>query len=263
MKTQLNDLAATITDTEVLRPLVVRCLAAAPEAFWTAAASSTGKYHPSYALGEGGLIRHTRAVFEVVEYLLHAEGDALTAKQADRLRAAALLHDVLKQQDGQQHTSFTHPLQAAELLRVQAREMPEEVRAQAVGEAAAVAAIVAAHHGRWNTNEKYNKGVRLPLPTAPEQKILHYADFLASRKDILVGMPERVYPGEFCTIPKGTAVKHAFFPGGFFSEVDMENGRCERVWMDGDGELMARVEYGSEVYDVPVCVVRTSGRAVM
>ena len=29
-----------------------------PSYFFTIAASSTGKYHPQYALGEGGLLRH-------------------------------------------------------------------------------------------------------------------------------------------------------------------------------------------------------------
>ena len=32
-----------------------------PDYFFHIAASSTGKYHPQYALGDGGLIRHTKA----------------------------------------------------------------------------------------------------------------------------------------------------------------------------------------------------------
>ena len=31
-----------------------------PDYFFHEAASSTGKYHPSYALGDGGLVRHTK-----------------------------------------------------------------------------------------------------------------------------------------------------------------------------------------------------------
>jgi hypothetical protein len=30
-----------------------------PEQFWTASASTTGKFHPSFSVGEGGLLRHT------------------------------------------------------------------------------------------------------------------------------------------------------------------------------------------------------------
>jgi hypothetical protein len=32
-----------------------------PDYFFKVPASSTGKYHPSFALGEGGLYRHVRA----------------------------------------------------------------------------------------------------------------------------------------------------------------------------------------------------------
>ena len=31
-----------------------------PDYFFEVPASSTGKYHPSYSLGEGGLLRHTK-----------------------------------------------------------------------------------------------------------------------------------------------------------------------------------------------------------
>ena len=33
-----------------------------PDYFFHEAASSTGKYHPKYALGDGGLLRHTKLV---------------------------------------------------------------------------------------------------------------------------------------------------------------------------------------------------------
>ena len=36
-----------------------------PEYFFEVAASSTGKYHPVYALGVGGLVRHTIAAVEI------------------------------------------------------------------------------------------------------------------------------------------------------------------------------------------------------
>lgn len=43
-----------------LRKLVELSLQSAPDYFFTIPASSTGKYHPQYALGEGGLVRHTK-----------------------------------------------------------------------------------------------------------------------------------------------------------------------------------------------------------
>ena len=37
-----------------------------PEYIWHVGASSTGKYHPAYSLGEGGLMRHQVAVVKLL-----------------------------------------------------------------------------------------------------------------------------------------------------------------------------------------------------
>ena len=49
-----------IADSNV-RDFVSTALDQVPDYFFTMAASTTGKYHPTYALGEGGLARHTKA----------------------------------------------------------------------------------------------------------------------------------------------------------------------------------------------------------
>ena len=36
-----------------------------PEYFYTIPASSTGKYHPDFASGEGGLVRHTKVAVRI------------------------------------------------------------------------------------------------------------------------------------------------------------------------------------------------------
>ena len=38
---------------------------ALPDYFFMVAASSTGKYHPSFSLGEGGLERHTKVAVRI------------------------------------------------------------------------------------------------------------------------------------------------------------------------------------------------------
>ena len=48
-----------------IRKFVEDFLNQVPEYFFNVAASSTGKYHPDYALGEGGLIRHTKAATRI------------------------------------------------------------------------------------------------------------------------------------------------------------------------------------------------------
>ena len=44
-----------------------------PEYIWRVPASSTGKYHPAYSLGEGGLMRHQVAVVRFLNFFLELE----------------------------------------------------------------------------------------------------------------------------------------------------------------------------------------------
>lgn len=53
-----------IKDTN-LRDFIAICLDNAPDYFFEMPASSTGKYHPEYTLGEGGLVRHTKAAVAI------------------------------------------------------------------------------------------------------------------------------------------------------------------------------------------------------
>lgn len=63
-------------------------------AFFTVPASSTGKYHPDFANGDGGLVRHTVAVVEIADTL--GELHEFTARQRSIVVIAALLHDACK-----------------------------------------------------------------------------------------------------------------------------------------------------------------------
>ena len=52
-----------------------------PEYFFYVPASSTGKYHPEYAIGTGGLVRHTKAMAKIaidvlgLEYLQYTQAE--------------------------------------------------------------------------------------------------------------------------------------------------------------------------------------------
>ena len=41
-----------------------------PDYFFTTAASSTGKYHPAFAAGEGGLLRHSKAAAYILNEII-------------------------------------------------------------------------------------------------------------------------------------------------------------------------------------------------
>ena len=58
-----------IKNERIKRSLVIM-LDKLPDYFYEVPASSTGKYHPEYALGKGGLVRHTKAAIRIAKELL-------------------------------------------------------------------------------------------------------------------------------------------------------------------------------------------------
>ena len=155
-----------------------------PDYFFTVAASSTGKYHPQYALGDGGLVRHTKAVMRFANYLLSLEHNqnAFSADERDCIIVACLLHDGWKHGDkGGSYTTHEHPLVASEWVRTSELLngiIPQEQRNL-------IADGISSHMGQWNTAKRGSK-VILPKPETEIQKFIHMCDYLASRKDIEV-----------------------------------------------------------------------------
>ena len=49
-----------------IKEFTEKVLLEVPDYFFQIGASSTGKYHPSYTLGEGGLVNHTKAAVRIV-----------------------------------------------------------------------------------------------------------------------------------------------------------------------------------------------------
>lgn len=182
MKTKLDTEIALITN-KGIRALVRATLDACPSCFWTMPAATTGKYHPAISLGEGGLIRHTRAVVRLCCHLCHMADIAPGTCDRDIILAAAILHDCCKKYDTEKYTAFMHPQRAADLLWQQATLLAagkeDALRAAA---ARSIGAIIACHMGRWNVDPR--TGEQLPTPLTPMQRLVHTADYLASRKDL-------------------------------------------------------------------------------
>ena len=150
-----------ITDVE-LRVRVIKVLEGADDRHETEPASSTGKYHPDFAHGEGGLVRHTKAVVFMVNELCRARADL----DQNCLIAAAILHDMHKYKEVGKYTCHEHPF----LMAGDASE---------AGLPAAIVFAIESHMGRWNTSPR--SSVVLPVPSDDFQWLLHYADYLASR----------------------------------------------------------------------------------
>lgn len=163
-----------LINNDEIRATTARLLEGAPEYFWSVAASSSGKYHPAYALGEGGLVRHVKAAVKFANHLFVISD--FTEKEQDYIISALLLHDILKHgRDGDVgRTVFEHPILAAEYIRENTSGEYAEV----------VSSLVSTHMGQWTTS-KYSSEV-LQAPQTKLQKFVHECDYLASRKDIEV-----------------------------------------------------------------------------
>lgn len=168
---------------EEVRNCVIEVLKHINDKFYHAAASSTGKYHPDYALGDGGLYRHTRAAVKIANDLLSLEWykDLFTDESKDIIIAALILHDTCKSGKNwdSKYTMHTHPIQAADLI--------EEVTGgtEYHGTGIQIARLVATHMGQWNEPRRWNKyddRTILPKPEAEDEFFVHLCDYLASRK---------------------------------------------------------------------------------
>ena len=147
-----------------------------PDYFFTIPAASTGKYHPAFAQGDGGLVRHTKAAVRMAYELYGIYKFPQHTK--DLIIMALVLHDSVKK--GIEETKWTlhdHPLIACEFIRNNKSELKlndDDIEF--------VCGCISGHMGKFNTCDYSD--VILPLPKTPEQKFVHMCDFLASRKVI-------------------------------------------------------------------------------
>ena len=142
----------------------------APEYFFHDAASSSGKYHPCFDLGDGGVMRHSLLVAYFANQIATAWG--MTQREIDLATAAGLLHDIIKRgPEGGDHTVFEHPLYAARFVRDM---FPNDTDMEEV------ASAIESHMGKWNTS-KYSDTI-LPVPESKIQLCISAADMIASRK---------------------------------------------------------------------------------
>ena len=153
-----------------------------PEYFFHEAASSTGKYHPDYALGEGGLLRHSKAAMRIGYELLEnpSIGDKYTSREKDLMLMSLLVHDGLKRGiEGEKHTRFDHPIIMANFIVDNYKEIGlSEEDAKFMGD------VIKTHMGPWTTD--YNGNEILEKPKTKYQNFVHMCDYLASRKCLLV-----------------------------------------------------------------------------
>ena len=150
-----------------------------PDYFFEVAASSTGKYHPEFSLGEGGLLRHTKVAVRIAYELLSDPciGDKYTNREKDLMLIALTMHDGVKHGiPEEKYTRADHPLLVSKLIRENQTKLKMSSK-----DVDFICSIIETHMGPWNTHP-YTKEEILPVPKDKYQNFVHMCDYLASRK---------------------------------------------------------------------------------
>lgn len=149
-----------------------------PDYFFVIPASSTGKYHPEFTLGDGGLVRHVKVATRIAYDLLNnpSLGAKFTDTEKDIMLMAIILHDGLK--SGLTHnryTQFDHPLLIKNYIidNQDKLDLTKE-------EKDLLCSVIETHMGPWTTDYFGNEVLR--KPQTETELFVHMCDYLASRK---------------------------------------------------------------------------------
>lgn len=181
MKSDVFKKELELIENKEIRKLVKKLINQLPKYFFEIPASSTGKYHPQYTLGEGGLVRHTRAAVTIANELLNLDMYKSVKKKKDVVIGALLLHDGLKKGlKEEKYTCEDHPVLIHDFIL---KKFPNNEVAKEIS------GLVLTHMGQWNKSYKEKKPL-FPVPKTNIQKFVHLCDYLASRKCLEVSLEE-------------------------------------------------------------------------
>ena len=151
-----------------------------PDYFFEVPASSTVKYHPSFALGSGGLVRHTKVSVRMAVEMFNDESitGAYSNNEKDLMIVGLLVHDGLKSGlEKETYTRFDHPILICNYIKDNKDKLNFTDK-----EIMFLTSVISSHMGPWNTNSYSD--VVLPKPETSRQRFVHMCDYLASRKVI-------------------------------------------------------------------------------
>ena len=142
--------------------------------FFSVGASSTGRFHPNFTKGEGGLIRHTKSVVLFCEELLRLNTYAYMRNiYKDYARVACLLHDTCKY--GTENLDKSCYKNHGALAADRVSKVWEEFFNEPCPDMLTMA--IRSHMGQWTENKE-------DRPFTNLDRLVHLADYIASRSFI-------------------------------------------------------------------------------
>lgn len=164
-----------------------------PDYFWEIGASSSGKYHPQFSQGEGGLVRHTKAVVMFAEELLRMSSYMyMSDEHKDYVIMACIVHDTCKygSEDFDKEEYKDHAVNAS--VNVNGAWFDY------FGENASefFLSAIRCHMGQWSEREN--------RPFTNIDRCVHMADYMASRS--FIDIPQ--ISEEWCKVYEELEVSH-------------------------------------------------------
>lgn len=144
-----------------------------PSYFWEIGASSSGRYHPKFSQGEGGLVRHTKAVVMFAEELLRMSSYMyMSEEHKDFVIMACILHDTCKYgtRDYNKEYYKDHARNAVSLVN------EAWYNYFGVNASEFFLSAIRCHMGQWSERED--------RPFTNIDRCVHMADYMASRNFI-------------------------------------------------------------------------------
>lgn len=163
----------------LVKKLTKEVIKHADDWFFIEPASSSGKYHPQFALEAGGLVMHTKAVVYFLKELLRSELFPIDEYHQDMLILSAIAHDIKKYGENSNtgHTVKNHP----ELASIYIEKINKEKKIlKNNNDIEYIKKCIITHMGIWGDIK----------PESEDERLLHIADLLASRKEIDIKFSE-------------------------------------------------------------------------
>lgn len=161
-----------------IRDFTEHVLQQAPKYFWTVPSSSSGKYHPEQSNGEGGLVRHTKAVIYFAVKLCDVY--SVVGIEKDCIISACILHDIVKYgEEKQSHTTKNHDYEGAMFVKRLGDDFGLDQNILST-----IAGCVAWHMGKWTDMTGRKKTQAFPDEYTKPQMITHLADVISAQRNV-------------------------------------------------------------------------------
>lgn len=176
MKKEVFEVELSKISSQEVRVSTETVLEMLPDYFYEIPASSSGKYHPQFSLGKGGLVRHVKVAMRILEEIFKDEVFGIYDEYTkDLMRMALMLHDGFKSGiNNIGHTCSEHPVIMSDfILNNKDKLLISENDSKFVSD------LIRSHMGPWNKDREGN--VIMPVPKTREELLIHLCDYIASR----------------------------------------------------------------------------------